>query len=69
MWSGSSLDGAVRRVGVGAEVKNVVSIGGFEILHAVGVAARASRLGDVFDGTIRRDDLDIYYRIQAAVPF
>ena len=69
VWSGSSLDNAVRRVGVGAEVKNVVSIGGFEILHAVGVATRASRLGDVFDGTIRRDDLDIYYRIQAAVPF
>ena len=69
VWSGSSLDGAVRRVGVGTELKNVVSIGGVELLHAVGVGVPASRLGDVFDGTIRREDLDIYYRIQAALPF
>ena len=69
VWSGSSLSGAVRRVGVGAELKNVVSIGGFELLHAVGVATPASRLGRVFDGTVVRDDLDLYYRIQAALPF
>ena len=69
VWSGSSLSGAVRRVGVGAELKNVVSIGGIELLHAVGVATPASRLGRVFDGTVSGDDLDLYYRIQAALPF
>ncbi len=69
VWSGSDISGGVTRVGVGVELKNVVSVGGFEILHAIGVATPASRLGDVFDGTIRRDDLDIYYRIQGVVPF
>ena len=69
VWSGSSLDGAVRRLGVGAELKNVVSVVGFEILQSVGVATPASRLGAAFDGDIARDDLDIYYRIQAALPF
>ena len=69
VWSGSSLSGAVRRVGVGAELKNVVSIGGFELLHAVGVATPASRLGRVFVGTVVREDLDLYYRIQAVLPF
>ena len=69
VWSGSTLDGAVRRVGVGAELKNVASVAGFEILHAVGVGTPASRVGRVFDGSVQRDDLDIYYRIQAALPF
>ena len=69
VWSGSSLDRAVRRVGVGVEVKNVVSVAGFEVLHSVGVATRASRLGDALDGDLARDDLDVYYRIQAALPF
>ncbi len=69
VFTGTDVSGGVRRLGVGAELKNVVSIGGFEILHAVGVGLPASRVGDVFDGTIRRDDLDIYYRIQGAIPF
>ena len=69
VWSGSSLDRAVRRVGVGVELKNVVSVAGFEVLHAVGAATRASRLGDAFNGDLLRDDLDVYYRIQAALPF
>ena len=54
---------------MGAELKNVVSVGGIELLHAVGVATPASRVGRVFDGTVVRDDLDVYYRIQAALPF
>ena len=69
VWSGSNLSGGVTRVGVGVELKNVVSIGGFEVLHAIGVATPASRLGDAFNGTIARDDLDIYYRIQGVLPF
>ena len=66
VWSGSTFDGAVTRLGVGAELKNVLDIGGFEVLHAVGVAAPTSRLGEVFRGD---EDPEIYYRIQAALPF
>ena len=69
VFTGTDVAGGVRRLGVGAELKNVVSIGGFEILHAVGAGVPASRLGDVFNGTIPRSDLDLYYRIQGAIPF
>ncbi len=69
VWTGSSLDGAARRVGVGAELANVLSVGGFEIRHAVGLAVPASRLGEVADGAFEFGDADLYYRIQAAVPF
>ncbi len=69
VWTGSDFGGAVRRLGVGTEVKNVIDIGGIEILHALGLGVPASRVGDVFDGTIAWDDVDFYYRIQAAVPF
>ncbi len=34
-----------------------------------GSATPASRLDDVLDGSLAFDDLDLYYRIQAAVPF
>ena len=69
VWTGGSLEGAARRLGVGVEVKNVVSVGGFRLLHAVGLATPASRLDEVWDGTDGFEDLDLYYRIQAAVPF
>lgn len=69
VWTGSDFDGAVRRLGVGVEVKNAASVAGLELMHAVGVGVPADRLGEVFDGTIPRGDLDVYYRIQAAVPF
>jgi Tol biopolymer transport system component len=69
VWSGSNLDGAVRRLGVGAELRNVVSVVGFEVLHSVGLATPAGNLDEVFDGSIAWDDVDLYYRIQAAVPF
>ena len=69
VWTGASLDDAARRVGVGVELANVLSIGGFEIRHALGLAAPASRLGDVVDGTYGFDDADFYYRVGAAVPF
>lgn len=69
VWTGADFDGAVRRLGVGVEVKNTLSVAGLEIMHAVGVGVPADRLGEVFDATIPRGDLDVYYRIQAAVPF
>ena len=69
VWSGTDLGGAVRRLGVGAELKNVVSFGGFEILHAVGLGVPDTQFDAVWDGTVAFDDLDLYYRVQAAVPF
>lgn len=69
VWTGSDFDNAARRVGVGAEVANLVSVGGFEFRHALGLALPASRLGEVWDGTLPFEDVDITYRIQAAVPF
>ncbi|PAP74970.1 PD40 domain-containing protein [Rubrivirga marina] len=69
VWTGADVDNAARRVGVGAELANVLSLGGFELRHAVGLAAPASTLDELWNGTRGVDDLDLYYRIQAAVPF
>lgn len=69
VWTGADLDDGVRRLGVGAEVKNVFSVAGFEVLHALGVAVPAGRLDEVWDGSILWDDVDLYYRVQAAIPF
>ena len=69
VWTGSDLEGAARRVGVGAEVANLLSLGGFEVRHAVGLAVPAPLLDEVVDGSVGWDDVDLYYRIQAAVPF
>ena len=69
VWTGSDLDGGVKRVGVGGELKNVVSVAGFEFLHAVGLGVPADRAGDVWNGSLPWDDVDLYYRFQAAVPF
>ncbi|GAB5518043.1 MAG: PD40 domain-containing protein [Rhodothermales bacterium] len=62
VWTGDDVDNAIRRVGVGAEVKNGLRIAGaFTLSHALGIAQPASDLGG--------DDYDLYYRIRAAVPF
>ena len=62
VWTGADLEGAVRRVGVGAEVKNAVRVGPLELGHALGVGQPADRLGP-------DAPYDLYYRIRAAVPF
>ena len=69
VWTGSDLDDAARRVGVGGELTNVVTLGGFEIRHALGLAAPASQLDEAVDGDYGLGDADLYYRIQAAIPF
>jgi len=66
VWTGSDIDGAIRRAGAGLELKNVLSLGGFELLHSVGVALPWGRIGAT---DLVWDDVDLYYRIQAAVPF
>ncbi len=56
---------AIRRTGVGIEAKNIVAIGGRRILHSLGIAAPWGEL----DENLVWDDVDLYYRVQAAVPF
>ena len=63
VWRAGDYDEATRRLGVGAEIKNQVSVLGlFSFGHALGLAQPADRLGD-------DDDYDLYYRLRAAVPF
>ena len=61
VWNdGKSLS---RRVGLGAEIKNAVVIGGMlQLMHAVGIAQPAPNFGT-------KDNYEIYYRIRAALPF
>ena len=65
VWTGSDVGEAVRRTGVGFELKNRVSLGGFPLVHAVGVAQQWDDLGETVDW----DAIDLYYRVQAALPF
>lgn len=65
VWTGADLSGAVRRTGVGIEAANLVRLGGFELRHSLGVAVPWGAL----DADLVWDDVDLYYRLQAAVPF
>jgi len=57
------LDDAIRRVGVGVELKNELRLGGvIGFAHALGVAQPASAFGS-------GDEYEVYYRIRASVPF
>lgn len=63
VWSRNAYDEAVRRIGVGIEVKNMVQLGGvLKVGHAVGIAKPASELG-------MRNTHEFYYRIRTALPF
>ncbi len=63
VWEDGAFDGAVRRLGVGVEVKNAVRLAGLlQVGHALGLAQPAADLGT---GT----RYEVYYRIRAAVPF
>lgn len=65
VWTDSNTSDAIQRLGVGAEASNLVRIGGFELRHAIGVATPWNELNE----NLVWDDVDLYYRIQAAVPF
>ena len=69
VWTGSDFDRAVERVGLGVEVKNELNLLGFRIGHAVGLGARWDQVEDGFDEDLQFEDLDLYYRIGAALPF
>ena len=69
VWNGADFGDAVDRVGLGVEVKNELNLLGFQIGHAVGLGARWDQVESGFDGDLRFDDLDLYYRVGAALPF
>ena len=62
VWRGGNLSGGVRRAGTGVELKNALRLFGFRIGHAVGAAQPTTALGT-------RDDVQLYYRVQTALPF
>lgn len=56
-------DPVAQRIGLGAEVKNALTIGGaFKIMHAVGVAQAGPDFGS-------SDHYEIYYRVRTTIPF
>lgn len=65
VWTGADFEDAVRRTGVGFELKNRISLGDFPLVHALGIAQRWRDVGR----TVEWDALDLYYRVQATLPF
>lgn len=65
VWTDADWSRAVRRTGVGFELKNRLTIGSFPLTHAVGVAQRWRDLGERLDW----ESVDLYYRVRAALPF
>jgi hypothetical protein len=62
VWRGGNLSGGVQRVGTGLELKNALRLFGVRLGHALGVAQPTTALGT-------RDDVQLYYRVQTALPF
>lgn len=65
VWTGAAFGDAIRRAGVGIEAANLLRLGGFELRHSLGLAVPWGEL----DEDLVWDDVDLYYRLQAAVPF
>jgi Tol biopolymer transport system component len=55
-------DDAVSRAGAGAELKNVLTIGGLSIVHSLGLARPVQDISST-------DTQEVYYRIKAVIPF
>ena len=62
VWSDADLRTGVWQLGAGAEIKNALRLFGVRIGHALGVAQPTPALGT-------RDDVQLYYRVQTALPF
>jgi hypothetical protein len=62
VWDGKfELDEAVKRAGSGMELKNLMSLGNVQMIHAVGFGQPVQ---DLFS-----DNYEIYYRLKVAIPF
>ncbi len=63
VWTNAAFDDAIRRVGVGGELKNAVTLAGFlHIAHAIGIAQPARDVGT-------ESNIEVYYRVGTAIPF
>jgi hypothetical protein len=62
VWNDGNFGDGVRQAGTGLELKNALRLFGFRIGHALGVAQPTTALGT-------RDDVQLYYRVQTALPF
>lgn len=63
VWTDAGFDDATRRLGLGAELKNLMTVmGAFEVGHSLGIAQPAEHIGT-------DNHYEVYYRIRAAVAF
>jgi outer membrane protein assembly factor BamA len=62
VWNDADVSGGVRRAGTGVELKNALRLFGFRIGHALGVAQPTTEIGT-------QNDVQVYYRVQTALPF
>ncbi|MCS3753369.1 hypothetical protein [Salinibacter ruber] len=62
VWRDADLRGGTRQLGTGVEVKNALRLFGVRVGHALGVAQPAAQVGT-------RDEVQLYYRVQTALPF
>jgi hypothetical protein len=65
VWDATFADGSTAdsesRMGAGAELKNIIRVGPFTVVHALGMGWKSNELFT--------DDNDLYYRIRAVIPF
>jgi hemolysin activation/secretion protein len=62
VWNDADISDGVQQLGTGAELKNALRLFGVRIGHALGVAQPASQVGT-------DDEVQVYYRVQTALPF
>jgi hypothetical protein len=62
VWNDADISDGVQQLGTGAELKNALRLFGVRIGHALGVAQPASEVGT-------DDEVQVYYRVQTALPF
>ncbi|MEX2600185.1 MAG: BamA/TamA family outer membrane protein [Balneolaceae bacterium] len=65
VWNAHDSDGTHtyrRRLGMGTELKNVISIGPLRFVHSAGIAQPWQTL-------LQESNADLYYRIKASLPF
>jgi hypothetical protein len=61
VWQNELFGPVVTQAGAGIEAKNLLRVGGVNLLHAFGAAQKLSAFGG--------SEFDFYYRIRAAFPF
>jgi hypothetical protein len=62
VWNDGNFGDGVRQAGTGLELKNALRLFGLRIGHALGAAQPTTAFGT-------SDDVQLYYRVQTALPF